>query len=138
MIKLTDQMKELINKALADGNPCVIATASKEGIPDVGFKGSMMAFDDESLAYWERTLHTTISNIEQNPNVMVLFRNPTERVAWRFLGTAMVYKEGPMRQEVMSRVVQPELDRDPNRIGIAVVIKLNKVLGAGPQVLQER
>ena len=55
MIKLIDQMKDLINNALENGCPCVLATAAPDGEPDIGFKGSMMVFDDESLAYWERT-----------------------------------------------------------------------------------
>ena len=56
MIKLTDQMRREIDPALAQGCPCVVATVSKDGVPNVGYKGSMMVFDDTSLAYWERTL----------------------------------------------------------------------------------
>src|ERR1041384_1711000 len=55
MIKLVDQMRELIDNALANGSPCILATASSDGEPDIGYKGSMMVFDNESLAYWERT-----------------------------------------------------------------------------------
>ena len=83
MIKLTDQMREEIDPALARGCPCLVATTSQEGVPNVGFKGSVMVFDDESLAYWERTFQGTGANVEENPNVMVLFRNPTTRAAWR-------------------------------------------------------
>ena len=133
MIKLTDQMRELIDPALARGCPCVVATTSKDGVPNVGFKGSVMVYDDESLAYWERTLQGTLTNVEENPNVMVLFRDPATRAAWRFVGKAAVYKEGPMREQVMTRTVQAELDRDPDRKGFAVVIKVDKVLPLGGQ-----
>ena len=51
MIKLIDQMHELIDNALANGCPCILATAAPDGEPDIGYKGSMMVFDDESLAY---------------------------------------------------------------------------------------
>jgi predicted pyridoxine 5'-phosphate oxidase superfamily flavin-nucleotide-binding protein len=133
MIKLTEQMRELINPALERGTPCLVATASKDGIPNVGYKGSIMVFDDESLAYWERTLQGTVENLQENPNVMVLFRDPATRAAWRFLGNATLYKEGPLREQVMARTVQAELDRDPERKGYAVVIKVEKVLPLGGQ-----
>jgi predicted pyridoxine 5'-phosphate oxidase superfamily flavin-nucleotide-binding protein len=133
MIKLTDQMREEIDPALAQGHPCLVATVSEDGIPNVGYKGSVMVFDDESLAYWERTLQGTAENVQENPNVMVLFRNPTSRAAWRFVGKATVHKESPLRDQVMARTVQAELDRDPERKGYAVIIKVDKVLPLGGQ-----
>ena len=76
MIQLTQQMRDLIDPALAKGTPCLVATASKDGTPNIGYKGSVMVFDDESLAYWERTLQGTQHNLDENPNVMILFRDP--------------------------------------------------------------
>jgi predicted pyridoxine 5'-phosphate oxidase superfamily flavin-nucleotide-binding protein len=128
MINLTQQMRELIDPALERGNPCLVATVSKDGIPNVGYKGSMMVFDDESLAYWERTRQGTLQNVEENPNVMILFRDPATRAAWRFLGKATIHKEGPLREQVMARTVKAELDRDPERKGYAVIVKVDKVL----------
>jgi uncharacterized protein len=133
MIKLTDQMRQEIDTALAKGCPCVVATVSADGVPNVGYKGSVMVFDDTSLAYWERTHQGTLANVEVNPNVMVLFRNPSTRAAWRFVGQATVYKEGAQREQVMARTVPAELDRDPERKGYAVIIAVEKVLPLGGQ-----
>jgi predicted pyridoxine 5'-phosphate oxidase superfamily flavin-nucleotide-binding protein len=139
MIQLTQQMRELIDTALARGCPCVVATASKDGLPNVGYKGSVMVFDDESLAYWERTYQGTQHNLDENPHVMVLFRDPATRAAWRFVGRATTHKEGPLREQVMARVVQPELDRDPERKGYAVLVTVDKVLPlSGQTPMQSR
>jgi predicted pyridoxine 5'-phosphate oxidase superfamily flavin-nucleotide-binding protein len=139
MIKLTDQMREGIDPALAQGCPCLVATVSKDGTPNVGYKGSVMVFDDESLAYWERTYQGTAENVEANPHVMILFRNSTTRAAWRFVGTATVHKDGPLREQVMARTVPAELDRDPERKGYAVVVKVDKVLPmSGQKPMQSR
>jgi hypothetical protein len=139
MIKLTDQMRELIDSALAKGTPCLVATASKDGMPNVGYKGSVMVFDDDSLAYWERTRQGTLENVEKNPNVMILFRDPATRAAWRFVGKATVHKEGPLRDQVMARTVQAELDRDPERKGYAVIVRVDKVLPlSGQTPMQNR
>ena len=139
MIQLTQQMRELIDPALAKGTPCLVATASKDGTPNISYKGSVMVFDDESLAYWERTHQGTLQNVEDNPNVMILFRDPATRAAWRFLGKATVHKDGPLREQVMARTVQAELDRDPERKGYAVIVKIDKVLPlSGQTPMQSR
>jgi predicted pyridoxine 5'-phosphate oxidase superfamily flavin-nucleotide-binding protein len=128
MIQLTQQMRDLIDPALAKGTPCLVATVSKDGMPNIGYKGSVMVFDDESLAYWERTLQGTSQNVEENPNVMILFRDPATRAAWRFVGKATVHKTGALRDQVMARTVQAELDRDPERKGYAVIVKVDKIM----------
>jgi len=138
MIKLTDQMRELINNALANGCPCIIATASANGEPDIGYKGSTMVFDDGSLAYWERTRRQHLKNISENARVVVLFRDPKTKINWRFHGVATVHQDGPIRDKVMARVVKDELDKDPERKGSAVVIRVDKVTNLAGEVLQTR
>jgi hypothetical protein len=97
-----------------------------------------MIFDDQSLAYWERTRRQHLKNITANPKVVVLFRDGKTRVNWRFHGTATVHNQGPIREQVMGRVVAPELEKDPERKGSAVVIRVDKVTNLGGEVLQTR
>jgi general stress protein 26 len=136
-IKLTEEMAQHINNALANRMPCVLATASPEGEPDVGFKGSMMVFDDEHLAYWERTRGTHLANVERNPKVAVMYQNFAERVGWRIFGEATVIKEGDRWREVMGKVVEAELNSDPDRLGYAVLVRVDRVVARG-QVIMSR
>ena len=138
MIKLTDEMHNMINPALANGCPCILASVSADGEPDIGFKGSMMVFDDESLAYWERTRRQHMKNVKENPNVVVLFRDAKTRVGLRFHGKAEMHEQGPLRDQVMAKTVKDELDKDPERKGAAVIIRLDKVTNMAGQVLQTR
>ena len=138
MIALTDEMGDLVNNALANGCPCVLASVSADGEPDIGFKGSTMVFDKESLAYWERTRRQHLKNVSENPKVVVLFRDAKTRVNFRFHGTATVYEQGPLRDQVMARVVKDEIDKDPERKGAAVIIRVERVTNLGGQVLQTR
>ena len=55
MIKMTPVMKDLLDKALADGTPCLVGTASKDGHPQISPKGSVAVFNDDTLCYWERS-----------------------------------------------------------------------------------
>jgi len=138
MISISDQMKELIDNALANGSPCILATVSADGEPDIGYKGSMMVFDNESLAYWERTKRVHMKNVKENPRVIVLFRDAKTKAAWRFHGTATMHESGPIRDQVMARTVKDELDKDPERKGAAEVIRLDKITNMGGQVLSSR
>lgn len=138
MIQLNDEMRDAVDHALANGVPCILATVSGAGEPDIGYKGSMMIFDDQSLAYWERTRRQHLKNLGENANVVVLFRDPKTRLNWRFHGEAKVHEDGPVREQVMSRTIPVELEKDPDRKGLAVVISVNKVTNLGGEVLQTR
>ena len=138
MIEITSEMKELVDRAHADGWDCTIGTVDKSGQPQLSLKGSVMVYDSETLAYWERAKRTALENVAHNPKVTVLYNNMTDRVRWRFYGTAVVHESGPIREDVMSRTVEAELERDPERLGVAVLVKVNKIAELSGAVLQER
>lgn len=138
MIKLTDEMRNMINPALANGCPCILASVSGSGEPDIGYKGSMMVFDDECLAYWERTRRQHLKNVQENPNVVVLFRDAKTRVGLRFHGKVELHEKGALWDQVMAKTVKEELDKDPERKGAAVIIRLDKVTNMAGQVLQSK
>jgi len=138
MIAIGDEMRNMIDNGLANGCPCVLATVSADAEPDIGYKGSMMVFDNESLAYWERTRRQHLKNVKENPKVIVLFRDGKTRVNFRFHGTATVHESGPLRDQVMKRTVKDELDKDPERKGAAVIIRVDRITNLGGQVLQAR
>ena len=76
MIELTDEMRRLINQARANETPCMMATSSPDGVPNAGFRGTMMVLDEESLAYRDRSPLSVVRQLEENPKVIVLFRHP--------------------------------------------------------------
>jgi general stress protein 26 len=135
VIQLTDEMKTAVNNALADKAPCVVATVSSDGKPSIGLRGSVMAYGDDSLAYWERTFRRGSENIESNPHIVILYRNPATRQSWKFFGQAEVHRDDDVREDVMSKTVQAELDRDAERKGVAVVVRLDRVETMGGEVL---
>ncbi|MEO8541434.1 MAG: pyridoxamine 5'-phosphate oxidase family protein [bacterium] len=136
-IALTDEMKTAFETSLADAAPVIFASAGADGMPDIAFKGSAMVYDNEHVAFWERALGTTYRNLKENPGVCLLYRNMATRTVWKMFGQAEVLTEGPVRQEIMDRTIALELDRDPERKGAAVLIRIDKVLALG-QVIMER
>ena len=84
MIQLTDKMKSAVNSALADKVPCIVATASADGKPGIGYRGSVMNYGDDSLAYWERTFRQGSENIEGTPQTS---RRGSSLARQRFIAT---------------------------------------------------
>jgi len=141
MIKLSEDVKKLVNNALADNVPCLLGTVSGDGQPQVGPKGSVVFFDDGTLAYWERARRGALANVGENQNVVIYYRNPAKAdllprgAALRFHGKATVYDSGPMREKIKSMIVKAELDRDPENKGAGVLVKLDKVTDLQGQVV---
>ena len=138
MIYITDETRQLIDNAYAEGAPCILGTASGDGYPQISMKGSVLVFDRETLAYWERAKRSALENVGENPNVVVFYRNPEKRLNWRFYGTATVYESGAIWDNVMRRTIQAELDRDPDLQGVAVLVRVNQVIELSGNVLQQR
>lgn len=136
-IDLTDQMRHALENALKDRCPVLVASASAAGMPDIVYKGSVMVWDREHLAFWERSRGQTMRNLQENPQICLLYANPEARIGWKFFGEAQVLQDGDLRGEIMAQTTPMELDKDPDRKGAAVLIRVNRVLQAG-QVLMER
>ena len=137
-IEFTDEMRGLITSALDDRLFCVVGTASKDGVPNISLKGSVAVYDSETLSYWERVKGTALANVVENPNIVIFYRNPGERINWRFHGTATVYESGDVRDKVRNITPQAELDRDPELKGVAVLVKVDAITDLGSHVLQSR
>ena len=138
MISITGEMRDLINNALADRVPCMVGTASKDGRPQISMKGSVAVYNEETLSYWERSKRSSLENVNENPQVVVFYRNPEKRINWRFHGTATVHGSDEVWERVMSITPQAELDRDPERQGVAVLVRVERVTELSGNVLQQQ
>jgi len=139
MIKFTDEMKEHIANAYPNQKYFLMATASKDGKPTIGFRGSTFVWDDEHLGIWDRSRAAGSEHTQENPHVVLLYMNAEEKVGWRFYGEATVYKDGDVRQQIMDRAVQAEVEKDPERKGYGVLIRVDKIMRySGDNVIQER
>lgn len=137
MIEFTGEMTEALNNSFKDRMVVTVASASKAGMPDIALKGSAMAWDSEHIAFWERSLGTTFRNLQENGQCCLYYRNPEKRQSWKFFGVAEVYTEGETRYAVMERAEPAEVERDPERKGAAVIVRIDKIT-YGSEVLQER
>ena len=137
-IELTDEMAEHVNGARVNNKACLYGTASADGWPSIGFRGSMMVFDKQHLAYWERSKKDGLAHIQENPKVLVWYRDPETRKAWKFYGRTSIHEDGDLRDQVWERVVDVEKEADKEKKGFAVLIEIERVDTGQGEVLQEK
>lgn len=145
MIAMTDLMAELLDKALADGTPCLLGTASKSGDPQIGPKGSIARYDGQTLSFWERSFRSTLAHIKENPRVVVYYRNPGRAsempfrgAALRFHGNARVVDDPKVRERVWELTVPLEKEKDPERKGVAILIDVDLIEELSGTVVMKR
>ncbi|MFC1869764.1 pyridoxamine 5'-phosphate oxidase family protein [Chloroflexota bacterium] len=98
MAKLTSEMKAMLEKQLA-----AVATAGKDGIPNVGPKGSLLVVDDETLVYSEGTAGKTLKNLKENPHVAVMVVDREKSDGYQIKGTAELLTTGDLFEKVAKR-----------------------------------
>ena len=126
-------LHEHINTAFP-AHVCLVATVLPNGFAQVTPRGSTMVYDDDHLALWERGKGSTNANLQNGSKVTVFLRKPPLREAGilskggiaRFYGLAAIHRAGHAYEEVWRRLVQPEKDRDPDKKGFAVLIRVER------------
>ena len=113
---------------------CLIGIALPDGFAQITPRGSTMVYDDQHLALWERGKGSTNAQLRDGAKVTVFFRKPALRESGllpkggiaRFYGTAKVHKSGAAYDRVWQKLVQPEKDRDPQKAGYAVLVRVER------------
>lgn len=126
-------LHEHINGAFP-ANVCLVGVAMPDGYAQISPRGSTMVYDDHHLALWERGKGSTNRTLQDGTKVTVFLRKPQLREAGilpkggiaRFYGVASVHRSGKVYDEVWARLIQPEKDRDPEKKGWAVLIKIER------------
>ncbi len=126
---LTAEIKELVNNALANGNPLALAVVTPDNKPVLSFRGSTQVFSDSQLAIWVRAgSGTTLSAIKNNPHVALLYRSATTPLI-QFQGRARVTTDEAERHKIFTNSHEREQGYDPERTGTAVIVDLDSVTG---------
>jgi hypothetical protein len=125
-------LHEHINTAFP-ANVAQIASVLPNGFAQVTMRGSTQVYDDDHISLWERGRGSTTDNLKDGSKITVFFRKPELRTTIlpkgavaRLYGTAKIYKSGPIYEKVWERLIQPEKDRDPDKKGFAVLIKIER------------
>ena len=128
----SEKIRKLIHSAWDDGFPCLVATTGPDG-PNISPKGSLIVFDDDHLAYWERSKKKALENVQADDRVVVVYSNMhaqrdgrLELGILRFYGRAQLHESGPIRDAIFARLNKREQTHDGADVGIGVLIRIER------------
>lgn len=85
MAKLSEEAK----KAIGELGPSVVATANKDGKPNVSLKGSFRVLDDEHILFADIASPRTTANLKENPQLSAIVFDAANRKGCRVWGKAV-------------------------------------------------
>src|SRR4029077_17349762 len=126
------KVKALIRSAWDDGAPCLVATQGPNG-PNISPKGSMVVFDDDHLAYWERSKKQALENLSHDKRICVIYANfkaqrdgVLDSGFLRFYGTAALHESGPVHDAIFKLLLPREQTHVGADTGIGVLVKIER------------
>ena len=105
MSKLSEKVKETI----AEIRPGIIATASKDGKPNVSAKGSFRVLDDDHVVFADISSPRTIANLKENPQVSVLVVHPKSMKGCRIWGKGEILDSGELFDQMSKEFAELNL-----------------------------
>ena len=114
---------------------CTVGSMLPDGWAQITPRGSVQVYDDDHISLWERGRGSTTGNMQDGAKLTVYYQNfdlmqsgelPVAGIA-RLYGTAKIHKSGDVYDKVWERLIPPEKERDPNKGGFAVLIRIDRV-----------
>jgi Pyridoxamine 5'-phosphate oxidase len=131
-VNLTGEIAAAIDGAVLRGHPLAVSFVRDDGSPSVSFRGGTYVHSSNQLAIWVRKRDSGLAAaIVERPRVSLVFLEP-EGPGARYLaieGRARVASE--LDEEVYGAIVEPERQQDAERKGVAVLVDVDSVTGAG-------
>src|SRR5258708_10110332 len=136
-LKLTTDLKGLIDGALAARHPIAVSYVDETGQPVLSFRGSTQAFSDDQLAIWVRNGDGNLLRaIKQNPKMALMYRDEDTRATYAFRGRARISTDEADRARIYQTMAAAHEAHCPARTGTALIIDLDLVegwAGMGPE-----
>lgn len=139
MAEMTAEMMEVCNNMAAP----LLATASKDGVPNVVPCGSTRAVSPDTISITALHLDKTYKNMEANPKVAVVFHSelgkkgsarPGEIKGWQVKGEATLVKSGELLERAREGAAMRFGEEAREKVKAAVVIRVEEIydIATGP------
>lgn len=105
LVKIPADLQEFLK-----GKQGWIATAARDGTPNVSIKGSLRLLDDEHLVFADIFSLKTRKNLQENPKVAIMVFEDGSRRGYMFKGAAELFASGPLYDQTaenLKRVMPP-------------------------------
>jgi hypothetical protein len=127
-------VRGMINSALANGTPIVVAYTGEDGSPQLSLRGSTLAYSPTQLAIWLRSAEGGLNRaLATNPQLSLLYRDSRTRSTLIVKGTGRIEDDPAIRDEIFELTPEVEQMHDPGRNGAALIIDVTSVRGGTPR-----
>jgi uncharacterized protein len=114
-----------------------VATASKDGMPNVAIKGSVRVWDDEHLVFADLFSLKTRKNLEENPQVAVMVFDLEARVGYSLKGRAELLSQGAVYDQVAESIKQHPAHLPPPTYVVLIAVEAIYNQSLGPEAGQQ-
>jgi uncharacterized protein len=126
-VKIPADLQEFIK-----GKQGWVATAARDGTPNVSIKGSLRLLDDEHLLFADIFSLKTRRNLQENPKVAVMVFEAETRRGYIFKGTAEQIKAGPLFDQTVESIKKAMPQLPPVTYVVKVTVESIYDQSAGP------
>ena len=119
------KISEFIKNFLKSQKLGYVATVSDQGLPNLSPKGTIIAWDDNTLVFADIRSPNTIKNLEKNPFLEINVVDPILRKGFRFKGQGTILKNGEKYENIVSHYGKIGIK---SSIGAIVLVELNEIL----------
>ena len=81
-------------------------------------------------------MRSSVDNIDENPQVVIFYQNSAERIRWRFSRQGYAACVGCGAGAGDGLTPKGEMDRDPERTGVAALMRVESITELSGNVLQ--
>jgi len=154
-MKMSEEIKQML-----DENIVYLATATKEGKPNVVPIGLVQAISDEEVLIVDVLFKKTRRNLEENPQVAISFTDFKRLESYQLKGKAKIFKSGEIyekaldimrkkaekRKESLEEIERPEIKERAEKISemhkrlrpkAAVLITIEEIYSNIPERVNE-
>jgi len=124
MAKITKEMKDVIAKM----KPPVVATAGRDGMPNVVPIGFTKVISDDEILLMDNYMNKTRANIEANPQVAISAWSLEDKIGFQFKGKARIETSGKLFEEGIEWVKAKRPHTTPRA---AIIIKIEEIFLIG-------
>ena len=125
MVVLTDEMKAVFAK----NKVIPMATASKDGVPNVAPMASIKLADDSTIWIMDNYMVKTLANLQENPTTALYFWDPDTKRCFQVKGTTEIKTSGGA-YESMKNQLKAKSDAYPTKS--LIIIKITEAFDCTP------